>query len=149
MPAENTDILTQIRSLLLLFDPVTNIVDDRIRPNGFHSTDENEPALMLELIDGNQINPLDRTAVIVDGVLQITVRSPSATQAAEIAESIRTQGTNPSTGLDGYTGSAGSGFLVSAERVSFSTGKEVDEDGDETSNFISLQVYQILFKMGG
>lgn len=149
MPTDNSDILTQIRALLLLWDPVTDIVDDRIRPEAFFSDDENLPAIMLELTDGNQTNTLDRTASVIDATLQITARAPLATQAAAIAEAIRTKGQTPSAGLDGYTGSAGSGFLLSAERTSFGTGKEVDEDGNETSNYLSVQVYQILFKIGG
>ena len=146
---DNDDILTSIRSLLLLWDELTDFVDDRIRPDAFHSTDENLPALMLELTDGTQLNALDRTAAIVDASLQITVRAPLASQAAAIAEIIRSRNTDPSTGLDGYTGSAGSGTLLSAERQSFSNGKEIDQNGDETANYLSIQVYQLLFKIGG
>jgi hypothetical protein len=149
MTEPNADIITAIRSLLLLFDPLTDIVDDRIRPNAFHSTDENLPALMLELTDGTQQNVLDRSAAIIDATLEITVRAPLASDCSEIAEIIRSKNTDPSTGLDGYTGSAGSGLILSAERQSFHNGKEVDADGDETSNFLSIQVYQILFKIGG
>lgn len=147
--AANEDILTSIRSLLLLWDELTDIVDDRIRPDAFHSTDENLPTLMLEVTDGTQLNVLDRTAAIVDCTLNITVRAPLAVQAAQIAEIIRSRGDDPSTGLDGYTGSAGSGTLLSAERQSFSNGKEIDQNGDETANYLSIQVYQLLFKIGG
>lgn len=149
MTEPNSDILTALRSLLLLWPEVTGIVDDRIRPNVFHSTDGNDAALRLELVDGNQTNFLDRSGACVDGVLQITARDPLATGAAELAEYVRSRGTNPSTGLDGYSGSAGSGNLLSAERVGFTTGREVDDDGNETGNFLFVQVFQILFAIGG
>lgn len=149
MSDPNLDILTGIRSLLLLWSELTDIVYDRIRPESFHSTDANQPALMLELSEGTQQNFLERSSVVVDATLMVTVRAPLATQAAQIAEIIRTRNTKPSTGLDGYSGSAGSGYILGAERQSFSNGKELDTDGNETENYISIQVYQLLFQLGG
>lgn len=145
----NSDILTAIRALLLLWDEVTDYVDDRIRPEAFHSDDEQLAAVKLELTDGRQQNFLDRSAVLIDGVLMITCRSTNAATVNAIAEAIRSRNTDPSAGLDGYSGSAGTGTLLSAERTEFETGRELDEDGDETDNFLSVQAYQVLFKLGG
>lgn len=149
MTDPNLDIVTCVRSLLLLWDDLTNVVGERIRPESFHSTDENEPALMLELTEGSQQNFLERSSAVIDATLMITARAPLAAQVAEIAEIIRSRNTDPSTGLDGYSGSAGGGYILSAERQSFSNGKEVGQDGDETNNYISIQVYQVLFQLGG
>lgn len=143
------DVLKNIRSLLLLWENLTAIVVDRIRPNGFHSTDGDLPAVMMELPDGRQMNTLDRGEAIIDGTLTLTVRSPLAGQAAQIAAIIRSRNTTPSTGLDGYSGSAGTGILKSCERVSFQTGIEVDDDGTETGNHLYIQTFQILFQLGG
>lgn len=148
---DNTQLLTALRSLLLLWSEVTNHVVDRIRPNMFSPSVDGDTskAVVLNVLDGTQLNTLDRTAAIIDATVEITIRAPLQTEADQIAEAIRTRNTTPSTGLDGYTGSAGAGFLMSAERRSFSSGAEVSDDGDETGNFLSVQVYQIQFKLGG
>ena len=143
------DVLKNIRSLLLLWSELTALVGERIRPNGFHSTDGDLASVMMELPDGRQLNVLDRKTAIIEATLILTVRAPLAGQAAQIAEVIRSRNTTPCTGLDGFSGSAGSGFILSCERMNFETGIEVDDDGDETGNFLHVQGFQILFKLGG
>lgn len=143
------DLLKNIRSLLLLWSDLTAIVGERIRPNGFHSTDGNLPAVMMELPDGRQMNTLDRSEAIVDATITLTTRAPLASEAADIAAIIRSRNTTPSTGLDGYSGSAGTGFIKSCERISFETGIEIDDDGTETGNHLHVQTFQILFQLGG
>jgi hypothetical protein len=143
------DVLKNIRSLLLLWSDLTAIVGERIRPNGFHSTDGDLPAVMMELPDGRQMNTLDRSEAIIDATLTLTTRAPLASDAASIAAIIRSRNTTPSTGLDGYSGSAGTGIIKSCERMSFETGIEVDDDGTETGNHLHVQVFQILFQLGG
>lgn len=143
------DILKNIRSLLLLWSDLTAIVGDRIRPNGYHSSDGNLPAVMMELPDGRQMNTLDRREAVIDSTLTLTVRAPEQSQAAEIAAIIRSRNQTPSQGLDGYSGSAGTGTIKSCERMSFETGIEIDDDGTETGNHLHVQVFQILFQLGG
>lgn len=143
------DVIKNIRLLLLLWSDLTAIVGDRIRPNGFHSTDGDLPAVMMELPDGRQMNTLDRSKAIIDATLTLTVRAPRASQAAEISAIVRSRNQTPSQGLDGYSGSAGTGVIKSCERMSFETGIEIDDDGTETGNHLHVQVFQILFQLGG
>ena len=142
-------MLTGIRSLILLWSEVTDIVGERIRPNVLHSSDGSAPSIKLELVSGSQQNFLDRSGCLIDGVLEVTSRSELASEAALVAEMVRSRGENPSIGLDGYSGSVGSGVLKSAERIDFDSGGELLDDGSESGLFVHIDRYQILFEIGG
>lgn len=150
MPAPtdiNHKILTSIRSLLMLFADLTASVSDRITPNQFAGADQQQPSVMLELRDCQQQNTIDRSGCLITGTLVITIRTKDDLLCDQLAEIIRTNGTSPSTGLDGYSGSAGTGQLISAERTDFDTAIVFDDDGDETDLYDSVQLYRIHYAM--
>ena len=149
MTAINDQILTGIRSLLLLFEDLTDVVSDRITPNQFASDDQQQPSVMIELRECTQQNTLDRTSCLVTGTLVLTIRSKDDILCDQIAESIRSQNTSPSTGLDGYSGGAGDGELIGSERTDFDTSIVYDDDGDETDLYDSVQVYRIHYVIRG
>lgn len=145
----NEMILKNIRDLLLLFESVTDEVSDRITPNQFAGIDFQRPAIMIELRDCSQQNTLDRSACLVTGSLVITIRSKDDALNDRLAAGIRTQGTEPGTGLYGFSGVCGDGVLLSAERSDFDASIVFDDDGDETDLFDSIQVYRIHFELKG
>lgn len=145
----NHDILTGVRSLLLLFPDLTDVVSDRIRPERPHSEDGNLPQIILELPNADQDNVLDRSCALIRGELQVRIRSTDITQTNQLAEIIRTQNANPSEGLDGYAGTAGDGDIVQCERRGFSSGVVLDDDGDETDLYENLQVYDLWYLVSG
>lgn len=145
----NESVLKNIRSLLLLFEDLTDVVSDRITPNQFGGEDHQQPSVMLELRDCEQQNTLDRSACLVTGNLVITIRSMDDLLNDQLAEVIRTQNTDPASGLDGFSGPCGSGILLGCERSGFDTSIVFDEDGDETDLFDSVQMYRIHFQIRG
>jgi len=151
MPAPtdiNHNILTGIRTLLMLFGDLTASVGARITPNQFAGADQQQPAVMLELRDCQQQNTIDRSGCLITGTLVITIRTKDDLLCDQLAEIIRSNGTVPSTGLDGYSGPAGTGQLLSAERTDFDTTIVYDDDGDETDQYDSVQIYRIHYAMG-
>lgn len=145
----NDSILKSLRDLLMLFEALTDVVSDRITPNQFAGDDHQQPAVMIELRDCQQANTLDRAACLVTGSLVLTIRSGDDALNDYLAGIVRTNGTTPGTGLDGFSGNCGDGVLLGCERSDFDASIVFDDDGDETDLFDSIQVYQIHFQLRG
>ena len=139
MSTDNTNILANIRELLLLFDEVTDLTDTRIRVDGFAESDGTEPAIMLELTDGDQTNFLGGGAAI-NGNLLVTCRSTHEGTRTEMANAVHGV-------LNGYTGSAGEGRLCECQRTGTAAGKLYDQDGDETDFYEQRDTYRILYSV--
>lgn len=139
MSTDNRNILANIRELLLLFDEVTDLVDTRIRVDGFAESDGTQPAVMLELTAGDQTNFLGGGAAIM-GDLLVTARSTNETTRTNIADAVHGV-------LNGYKGSAGLGRLCECQRTGTVAGKLYDQDGDETDFYEQRDTYRILYNV--
>ena len=139
MTTNNTNILANIRELLLLFDEVTDLTDTRIRVDGFAESDGTLAAIMLELPDGDQSNFLGGGAAIV-GNLLVTCRSTHEGTRTDMANAVHGV-------LNGYTGSAGLGRLCECQRTGTAAGKLYDQDGDETDFYEQRDTYRIVFSV--
>ena len=89
-----SDILTDIRQLLLAFPDVTDLVETRIRPHQTDSTDGTQDLITLDLPDADQWNTLDSNG-FVNGDVVVEARSTDKATAAAIAEAVRTQNETP------------------------------------------------------
>jgi len=144
--ANGHDILTDIRSLLLLMSDLTDVVGSRIRREGPEAADENDPVVILELPDGEQINTLaDGGFCFAD--LVVRCRSTDIVEADAMAETVRTNNTDPSTGLDCFRGTAGNAAVIQCERTQFGTTELQDDDGDDSGVFESWAVYSIHYEV--
>lgn len=138
MPIDNTNILAELRALMLLDDPITDLVDMRIRVDGFAADDGQQPAIMLEMTNADETPFLGEEAAAVQADILVTCRSTNETQRTSLAKAVRDQ-------LQGYRGPAGNGWIVQCYRSDFAAGKLYDEDGDETDLYEHRDLYKVLF----
>ncbi len=141
---------TDIRSLLLTFDNLVELVGNRIRPDYRDEADGNAACIVIEIPNGDQYNDLDGIGGLVNLDVLFRCIAPTAMEADEIAERLRTNQLQvdrdnpaaPGVGLDGYLGPAGTNGFLQANRVSWSTDAIPDEDGQPTAEHEHAVVYE-------
>jgi len=138
MPIDNTNILAELRALLLLYDPITDLVEMRIRVDGFAADDGQQPAIMLEVNNADETPFLGEEASAVQADVLVTCRSINETQRTALANAVRNA-------LQGYRGPAGNGWITQCYRSDFAAGKLYDEDGDETDLYEHRDLYKVLY----
>lgn len=124
-----------LRDLLLTFDAVTAIVgsgaDARIRPDQLDEADKT-PAILIELQTIDHMNTLDGLGGLAKAMIHVTCLSEQKAKARQLCEAVRTNNTDPGTGLAGYTGAAGDGYIDSATLERTTVGQRpLFEGGDE------------------
>lgn len=139
MTIDNSNIVAEVRALLLLFDEVTDFTDDRIRVDGFAANDGQSPAIMLEVVEATETPFLSGTAAVQAHVL-VTCRSTNETTRTQMAKAVRGV-------LFNYVGPAGNGWIDQCVRSDFAAGKLYDEDGDETDFYEHRDAYQLLYRL--
>lgn len=137
------DAKTDIRSFLLTLPALTAIVGSRIRPDQRDESDGDQPAVIIEIADGQQFNDLQANGGLVQLDVIFRCLSHDVTESEAIGEAIRTNNTNPGTGLDGYEGIAGLGYIQSANRQSFNSDAVFDEEGQPTGEHEHSAFYSI------
>lgn len=100
-------------ALLKTFDAVTAIVgsgdDARIRPDRPHEDDpDDQPGILVAIEAEEAQNDLEGETGLVKATVVLTSYDREKADARALAEAIRRNGTNPGTGLSGYSGNAGS-----------------------------------------
>ncbi len=105
------DPKADIRAYLLTLNALTQLVATRIRPDQRDEADGLDDCVVIEIDSGEQFNDLAGDGGLVQLDVMFRCISRTALGAAAIGEAIRTNGTSPGSGLDGYEGSAGSGYL--------------------------------------
>lgn len=138
--SDNHNILAELRSLLLLDDGVTDLVDMRIRVDGFAADDGQQPAIMLEVSNADETPFLGEEATAVQADILITCRSINETERTTMAKAVRAV-------LQGYRGPAGIGWIDQCVRADFAAGKLYDEDGDETDLYEHRDLYKVLYRI--
>lgn len=101
------NIVEEIRAALAGMTAVTAIVGDgsaaRIRPDRPYQG-ESPPLIIVEIDSEDIENDLTGRADRVQFTATITCRDSSRSRARQLAEAVRTNGTDPGTGLAGYSG---------------------------------------------
>lgn len=132
------------RAVLVGLPAVTAIVGQKIRPHKLGQKDR-LPAILIEV-------PTDETAECLgnsdpqsgQAVINVVCCAHTKAEAHAIAEAVRTNGTDPGTGLSGYSGAAGDLTFDSAALVRTECDLETDDgDGDEGDWYLEIGVYRV------
>ena len=134
-----------LRSLLLTFDAVTALVGSRIRPDQLGQGDE-LPAIVIELPDEEHHNDLSGVGGLASATVLITGISEDKTEARAIIEAVRINGTDPGTGLAGFTGGAGDGFIQAAVLERTRQRRVAEDDGSDDGWFEITAQYEIWYE---
>lgn len=103
---------TQLLTLLKTLPAVTAIVgtgsNARIRCEGFQLRDgaSGRAAILIEVDRQMHLNDLQGRGGLVVGEITITCRAATRAESDALAEAVRSNGTNPGTGLAGYASAA-------------------------------------------
>lgn len=104
------DLHAAIRTALLSMNAVTALAGSgaaaRIRPDQFAKTDGSAttPAILVEIDDEESQTDLDGRGGLVIADVTLTCRAHTKAAAYALKEAVRVNGTNPGTGLAGYSG---------------------------------------------
>jgi len=142
-------IESDLRTYLLTLSSVTDKVgtggDARIRPDRLHeSDDESLQAIIIEANVDDPMNTLDGKGGLVYADVTLRCRATEKEDARSLAEAVRTNETDPGTGLAGYTGTAGSstiGAVLEDTRTTFT----MKDDGSDNGWYDVLANYVISF----
>lgn len=94
-----------LKGLLLTWSAVTDLVGTRIR---FDQLSEKDilPALVIDVQSEENESDLSGAGGLVTASVELRAVASTKKAAADILEAVRTRGTDPGTGLQGYTGPA-------------------------------------------
>ena len=97
-----------LRTLLLTFSAVTDLVGTgdtaRIRPERLHQDDDDtEEAIIVQVDNIEHLNDLTGKGGRIFAYVTLVCRASTQALAEALAEAVRTNDTDPGTGLAGYT----------------------------------------------
>ena len=129
------------RTLLLTFTPVTALVGTgdsaRIRPDKLAQEDDNRlQAIMIEVDNETPQNTLDGTSLRRYADVTLVCQARTKAKARALALAVKLNGTDPGTGLAGYTGTVNStlySIFLEDEPTSFTP---VEEGSDEAYYYV-------------
>ena len=140
---------TPLRTLLSSWSEVTSLLthnpksnDLPIRPERLHQTDD-LPAIEIAIPNEEFEDDLAGNQNASTSTVLITVVSAQVDQANTIADAILTRGTNPPTGLLGFTGSAGSKMLNSVDLLTRKSGYARNPDGSDSGEYVVVLTFEI------
>ena len=96
------DIEKELRHALVSMGGVQGMVLDRVWADWFRS--KTVPAVMFEIDHENRDNDLEGRGGLVVAEANVICRANTKAEARRLAEAVRANGTDPGTGLAGYTG---------------------------------------------
>lgn len=131
-----------IRAKLLTLGAVTAITST-IRPDELMQGDR-LPAIIISVDEEEPQNDLDGHGGLVDATVTISAIDSNPTRARLLAEAIRINGTNPGTGLAGFSGTAGS-LEIDAILNRKSSGFVPLGDGSEDGYFSVDSIYTVWY----
>lgn len=123
-----------LRDLLLTLSAVTDIVGTggsaRIRPDRLGQQDT-RPGIMVEVDLEEPQNSLDGKGGLVYARVTISCRAVTKAVSRTLAEAVRTNNTDPGTGLAGYHGVAGSQEIDAVLEDTITSFNSKDDGSDE------------------
>lgn len=133
-----------LKGLLLTKTAVTALVGTRIR---FDQLSEKDtlPSLVIDVQSEENETDLSGAGGLITAIVEFRGVASTKAAAADIIEAIRTNGTDPGTGLQGYTGAA-----VDADiRAAWFEGREFETvdsgDGKDSALHVCKGTYRIQF----
>ncbi|KKK83024.1 hypothetical protein LCGC14_2797550 [marine sediment metagenome] len=144
------EVEESIRALLLTLSTVTDKVGTgtaaRIRPDRLYQADDKTlAAVIVEVDDEEKLNTLDGLGGRVMASVNLKCRARSSKAASRaLAEAVRVNGTDPGTGLAGYTGTVG-GMAIDAWLEDMQTSFVKDDDGSDNGFYDTDCAYMITF----
>lgn len=138
-------IESDLRTVLLTFDAVTALVGTgaaaRIRPYALDERDSKTgQAIIIEVDTAEHANDLAGKGGMVTATVTLSCRAVTLTQARALAEAVRTNSTNPGTGLAGYSEDDP---CIEAVLETESVGITPWDDGSTRAWFVVAQEYTI------
>lgn len=131
-----------LRTLLLSLDAVTAI-STCVRPEQLRQEDV-EPAIVIEVMHEECGVTLDGLGGLTAAEVAIVCLARDKTTSRQLEKAVRTNGTDPGTGLGGYTGPAGANFaILGAACNEREFGFEPDEEGGDTGVYWVAAVYVV------
>jgi hypothetical protein len=135
------------RAVLLDLDAVTALVGEKIRP--FKLAEEDAlPAIILETDEDRPVEDLsddDPTEGIAK--LNVVCVAYERQQARAIAEAVRTNGTDPETGLSGYRGAAGDLTFDPCTLLGTTSDVEAsDDESDDGDWYLEVVQFEVWYR---
>lgn len=119
-----------IRQMLLSFSAVTAHTEQRIRPE-FLDRDDELPAILFGVEEETLHDDIEGRGGLITARVLIEVIDYTRLASRALEQAVRTNNTDPGTGLQGYRGQVGP-FLIDgatlARRKPFFVERETDED---------------------
>lgn len=139
----------ELRTLLLTFSGVTDLVGTgsaaRIRPDRLQQDDdETSPHVIIEVDSENKLNDLTGKGGRVMADVTIRCRAQEKEDARALSESIRTNDTDPGTGLAGYSGTPGS-LAIDAWLEDTATSFLAPDDASDEGYYDVFDSYTVSF----
>lgn len=119
-----------MRQMLLSLSAVTNQVGQTIRPDLLDRGDD-VPAILIQIEDESLHDDLDGRGGLVTATVIVEVLHTTRMGSRQLEQAVRTNNTDPGTGLQGYRGQVGTFFIDCASltrRRPFIVERETDED---------------------
>lgn len=137
-------LIEDLRDFLLTRTAVTAIAGQRIRPGALAQRDA-LPGIVLRVETQERMNDLSGEGGLVDAEVTVLAVSEDAVEAWRLAEAVRTNDTDPGTGLAGYTGAAGEGLLDSCVLESDEYDVVEKKEGSDEYWHIVASRYRVMF----
>ncbi len=137
-----------VRARLLSLTALAALVGQAIRVDELDQG-ENADAVCIVVTEEFAESDLQGQSYLVNASLDVECYSRSRTKSRQIAEAVRSNNTDPGTGLAGFDGNSGKGaFTVLAWRGR-SLGVEVSPSGEGTGRFVCTDSYEIQYTRAG
>lgn len=132
-----------IRLMLLDLDAVTALTAT-IRPHELIQSDR-LPAIIVTVESRKPQNDLSGKGGLVNAMVYVSAMSSRESLAVDISEAVRVNGTDPGTGLAGFTGTAGTLPIKSAMLIDRPIKYYAYEDGKDGGFFSCDSIYDVWY----
>lgn len=127
---------SDLRQLLLTFTAVTDLVGTggaaRVRPYVLdEADDDSQPAVLIEVDADTPLNDLGGLGGLVYSDVNIKCRARTKATSRALAEAVRLNGTDPGTGLAGFSGTAGDSEIDAVLEDMTNSATSVADGSDE------------------
>lgn len=144
-------IEADLRTYLLTLSAVTTLVGQRIYVDEIPQLADGEeqtdifPCIVFTVMNETEQTDLDGDGGLVLGQIQIAALSGMKSVARSICEAVRINGTNPGTGLAGYTGTVGTASFTKCVLNDTSMEYWQADDGTDTGLHVVKANYSLWY----
>ena len=134
------NIEKELRDALVAMEAVTAIVSTRIWDEWFRT--ETTPSIVFEFDTEDQENDLGGKGGKVIGDINVICRADTRAASRDLAEAVRLNGTDPGTGLAGYTSSTVNATLLGQQPVATPKSEGSNDHWYDTNMNFELQWWE-------